>query len=235
MGIGTRFEAFTYRPQITSKFEFRGRNNLLNTYLQLRLNTLSNAVYPKRGSKIDIEAGYVFNQKPDVDFYIQGNPVTNLDSLGFNFNNFIRTKLSYEHYYPLSRKYTFSTLIQAGINFNQKESVLNDYFIGGLNNTFSNQVTFTGLNEGSLYASSVAAFQLGLRYQMYSNLFLTGKFNTAYYNFIRSNKNIESVGFLSGYSVTLGYNFVLGPLEVSAMYSDQSKKVLPYINLGIPF
>ncbi len=234
-GLGTRFETFHYTPQIVSRFEFRGNNSLLNSYATLKLNTLSNAIYPKKGTKIDIEAGYVYNQQQDLSFYKSGTPITNLDSLGFNFNNFIKTKLNFEHYTPITKRYTFFTQVQAGINFNQKESVLNDYFIGGLNNTFSNQVTFTGLNEGSLYASSVAAFQLGLRYQIYSNLFLTGKFNTAYYNFIRSNKNIESVGFLSGYSVTLGYNFVLGPLEVSAMYSDQSKKVLPYINLGIPF
>lgn len=234
MGIGTRFETFSYRPQIASKFEFRGRNNLLNSYLQLRLNTLSNAVYPRRGSKVDIEAGYVYSQRPDVEFYIQGNPVTNLDSLGFSFNNFIRTKLSYEHYYPLSKKYTFSTLIQAGINFNQKESILNNYFIGGLNSSFRNQVIFAGLNEGSVNASSVAALQFGLRYQMYNNLFVLGKVNGAVYNFVGSNKSFSNSTLLTGYSLSLGYNFVLGPLEISAMYCDQSKKLLPYINLGIP-
>jgi NTE family protein len=234
MGIGTRFESFAYRPQIASKFEFRGRNSLLNSYLQLRLNTLSNAVYPKRGSKIDIEAGYVYSQRPDVEFYVQGNRVTNLDSLGFNFNNFIRTKLSYEHYYPLSRKYTFSTLIQAGINFNQKESILNNYFIGGLTNSFRNQITFAGLNEGSVNASSVAALQFGMRYQMYNSLFIMGKVNGAVYNFVGSNKSFSKSTLLTGYSLSLGYNFVLGPLEISAMYCDQSKKLLPYINLGIP-
>ncbi|QEC66269.1 hypothetical protein FRZ67_02705 [Panacibacter ginsenosidivorans] len=234
MGIGTRFEAFGYKPQITSKFEFRGRNNLLNSYIELRLNTLSNAVYPKRGSRIDIEAGYVYSQRPDVEFFLQGNPITNLDSLGFNFNNFIRTKLSYEHYYPISKKYTFSTLIQAGINFNQQESILNNYFIGGLTNTFRNQITFAGLNEGSVNSSSVAALQFGLRYQMYNSLFVLAKANGAYYNFVGSNKSFSNSTLLTGYSLSLGYNFVLGPLEISAMYCDQSRKLLPYINLGIP-
>jgi len=235
IGIGTRLESFSYKPQITSKFEFRGKNNLLNSYLQLHLNTLSNAIYPKRGSKVEIEGGYVYAQHPDVAFYIQGVPITNLDSLGFSFNNFIRTKLSYEHYYPLSSKYTFTTMIQAGINFNQKESILNNYFIGGLTNNFRNQITFAGLSEGSVNASSIATLQFGLRYQMYNNLFLIAKANGGYYNFISSNKTFSNSTFLSGYSLTLGYNFVLGPLEISAMYCDQSKRLLPYINLGIPF
>lgn len=234
-GIGTRFESLRYRPQITSKFEVRGKNSLWNSYMQIRLNTLSNAVYPKRGSKVDIEAGYVYSQNPKVSFFNQGEPITNIDSLGFNFNNFIRTRFSYEHYYPLSAKYTFTTLIQAGINFNQQESILNNYIIGGLNNYFRNQVTFVGLNEGSVNASSIAMLQFGFRYQMYNNLFLIARANGGYYNFIGSNKSFSNSTLLTGYGLTLGYNFVLGPLEVSAMYSDQSKKVLPYINLGIPF
>jgi len=125
-------------------------------------------------------------------------------------------------------------LIQAGINFNQKESILNNYFIGGLNSSFRNQVTFAGLNEGSVNASSVVALQFGLRYQMYNNLFVLGKVNGAVYNFVGSNKSFSNSTLLTGYSLSLGYNFVLGPLEISAMYCDQSKKLLPYINLGIP-
>jgi NTE family protein len=203
--------------------------------VQLRLNTLSNAVYPKRGSKVEIEAGYVYAQHPNVSFYLQGEPITNLDSLGFSFNNFIRTKLLYEHYYPLSSKYTFTTLIQAGLNFNQQESILNNYFIGGLTSSFRNQITFAGLNEGSVNASSIATLQFGLRYQMYNNLFVIARANGGYYNFIGSNKTFSNSTLLTGYGLTLGYNFVLGPLEVSAMYCDQSKKLLPYINLGIPF
>src|SRR5258708_3610366 len=31
------------------------------------------------------------------------------------------------------------------------------------------------------------------------------------------------------------YNVALGPLEVSGMYSDQSKRVIGYVNIGIPF
>jgi NTE family protein len=234
-GIGTRFEAFHYKPEIVSKFEFRGHNNLFNSYLSLKLNTLSNAIYPKRGSLVDIEAGYVYSQHTVLSFYSNGEPIENTDSLGFNFNNFIRTKLNYEHYFPLSQKYTLMTQLQAGLNFNQKESVLNDYFIGGLNHTFRNQITFAGLNEGTVLSSSASSLLFGLRYQVFNNLFLTAKANALYYNFISSNKNLRTPGWLTGYAFTLGYNFILGPLEISAMYCDQSKKLLPYINLGIPF
>jgi NTE family protein len=235
MGIGSRYERFHYKPDISSSFALQGNSNLLNSYFSLRLNTLSNAIYPKSGSKLDVEVGYVYSQKPGLTYTIDGHPISNLDSLGFNFNDYVKTTLNYEHYIPLAKKYTLFAQAQAGINFNQKENILNDYFIGGLTPTFKNQITFAGLNEGTVYTGSVAGIQLGLRYQMYSSLFLIAKANMAYYNFIGSNRDFQDANFLSGYSLSLGYNFILGPLELSAMYCDQTKKVLPYINLGIPF
>ena len=39
--------------------------------------------------------------------------------------------------------------------------------------------------------------------------------------------------FLSGYALTFTYNFALGPLELSAMYSDQSRQKMGYVNIGI--
>ncbi len=235
MGIGTRFEAFYYKPEITSKFELRGSNSLVNSYVFIKLNTLSNNIYPKNGTKVDLEAGYVYDQDPKLKYLQDGQPITNLDSLGFNFSNFIRTRLNIERYVSLTKKYTLFTQEQAGINFNQRVNILNDYFIGGLNYTFLNQITFAGLNEATEHSSSVATFALGLRYEMYSNLFLIGRVNALYYNFIGSDNSPGNPYFLSGASITLGYKFILGPLEISAMYCNQAKQVIPYINLGIPF
>ncbi|MGZ8550110.1 MAG: hypothetical protein ACXWV2_05590, partial [Chitinophagaceae bacterium] len=39
----------------------------------------------------------------------------------------------------------------------------------------------------------------------------------------------------TGYALTFSYNFALGPLDLSLMYCDQTRKIQSYINLGIPF
>ncbi len=234
-GIGTRFEDFHFVPQITSVFELQGNSNLLNSFLSLKLNTLSNAIYPRNGTRIDAEAGYVYDQNPNLTYFKNGSAIINLDSLGYSFHPFVRTKLNFEQYSSLSAHTVFFTQLQAGINFNQKESILNDYYIGGLNYNFRNQITFAGLDEGTVHASSVAALLVGLRYELYNNLYAIGKINGLYYDFVGSDKNPFHANYLTGVSATLGYNFILGPLEISAMYCAQSKKLLPYINLGIPF
>ncbi|HRH60408.1 MAG TPA: patatin-like phospholipase family protein, partial [Chitinophagaceae bacterium] len=233
--LGTRYETFHYKPDVPSSFYLRGNHSLLTTYGAIKLNTLSNVVYPKRGTKLETEAGYLYHQKPQLTYYSYDKQLANTDSLNLAYDDFWRVKFNMEHYQPLSRKLCLVSQAQAFMNFHQKSFVVNDFYAGGLVNTFRNQILFTGLREGTVITGSALSAQLSFRYQMYSNLYLMAKANAMYSNFIRSNRNAGKPEFLSGYALALGYNFVLGPLEISAMYCDQSQKLLPYINLGIPF
>lgn len=112
---------------------------------------------------------------------------------------------------------------------------MNEFVIGGMTNLFHNQVPFAGLREGAFYSPSVAVLQAGLRYQLVSNTFLTARVNTLFNNFISRSSFFNNPDFLSGYSLTFTYNFALGPIELTMMYCDQSKRVLGYVNIGIPF
>jgi len=112
---------------------------------------------------------------------------------------------------------------------------MNEFSIGGLTDQFHNQVTFAGLREGTFYSPTVAELQVGLRYQIFNSTYLTGKANVLANNFISTSKFFVNPDFLSGYSLTFSYNFALGPLDLSAMYCDQSKRVVGYLNIGIPF
>ncbi|BAV06323.1 patatin-like phospholipase [Filimonas lacunae] len=235
LGVGHRFEAFHYTPGIsTNNLEVKGSNQQHNTYAFYKYNSLSNGVYPHKGVKINLEVGGVYGTSPEVDFYRTGKAVT-ADSLGFNYGAFTRATFTFVHYVPVTKRVTLIEYLQAGVNFNDKQGPLNAYYVGGLSTEFRNQILFAGLNEGTTYSSSVANFQLALRYQMYTNIFITGRANLLYRDVITSNSRIGKASYLSGYALTFGYNFLLGPLEISAMYSEQSKKVIPYVNLGIPF
>ena len=125
--------------------------------------------------------------------------------------------------------------VHSGINFNHKQYIMNQFAVGGLTDQFAGQVPFAGLKEGSLYTSGFAALQLGMRYEILNNTFLIGKTNALLNNFLSKNRYLSAPDFLSGYSLTFAYNFALGPLELSAMYCDQTRKVRTYINIGIPF
>jgi NTE family protein len=235
LGAGTRYEWIHYDPSIPSSFELDGKNEFLTTYGYLGVNTLDRSVYPRRGLKIDGEFGFVYNQSPDITFYSEGVPVGNLDSFGISYSNFQQAKLNIEAYATLSSRSTLFTNFQGGINFGYNQSILNDFIVGGMYSLFRNQITFAGLDEAAIYTPSVAAIQLGYRYQLFNNLFIIARSNGLINNFISKDNVLQRPAFLSGHALSMGYNFALGPLEVSAVYSDQSKHVQSVISLGISF
>jgi len=181
--------------------------------------------------KIDAEAGWVFKQHPDVLIHTNNRDVdTAISNAPYK-----RVTFHMESYAPIGRRSTFLSNLQLGINFQEGKNIMNEFSIGGLVNTFHNQITFAGLREGSYYSPSIAAALVGLRYQLYNNVYLTGQANVLFNNFISKPYFFNNPDFLSGYSLTFTYNFALGPLELSLMYCDQWKTVLGYVNIGIPF
>jgi NTE family protein len=235
VGTGTRFEWVNYEPAIRSAFEIQGKNEYVTSYAFFGVNTFNKRVYPDRGLKLDGEIGWVFNQSPKVLFFNDGVPVMNPDSSGVSYNDYCRATLNAEVYTPISPKLNFNAMFQGGFNFQYNRSILNEFIIGGLTKTIRNQIMFAGLDENSLSSVGVAAVQLGLRYEMFNNFYIMGKVNGLVNDFIDFDNTLRKPAFFSGYSAGFAYNFALGPLEISAMYSDQTRKVRSYINLGIPF
>jgi NTE family protein len=230
-GGGARMEYISYTPSLTSSLEFQGNNNFATGYLFFKHNTLDRAIFPRRGVKIDAELDNVFPQDPNVHTHLTGSSA---DST-FSGSPYQRVLFNEEGYIQLARHSTFLVNAQAGINFNYTNNIMNEFVIGGLINTFHNQITFAGLREGTIYSPTVAEMQLGYRYQVFNNIFLTAKANVLVNNFITTSSFFVAPNFLSGYALTFSYNFALGPIEISAMYCDQAHRVIGYVNIGIPF
>lgn len=235
IGIGHRFEWIEYNPQIASVSEFEGRNYFSVFFGYIKYNTLDRNALARKGIKIEVEAARVATQHPNINFLINGEPPTDPDSLTVATSPYLRTWLSAEGYLPISKKLTTFLHLQTGINFDYSRNVLNEFAVGGMTKLFRNQVTFTGFAEGTVYTPAMAAIQGGLRTFLFTGAYLTARANVMFNNFISTSNFIVNEDFYSGYGLTFSYNFALGPLDLSLMYSDQAKKIQSYINLGIPF
>jgi NTE family protein len=235
IGAGHRFEWVNYTPKIAKGVEFKGNNNYNTLYGFVGFNSLDKGIFPRNGVKLYGEAGRVTEQHPDISFLSNGQPVTDPDSLRISTYPYLRTTLDVESYFSFGRRATILLNGQGGINFDYRRNVMNEFAIGGLTKVFRNQITFAGLQEGTLYTPSVAMLQGGLRFLVFNNTYITGKANVLFTNFISKSDFFQNPNFLSGYSLTYSYNFALGPLEISTMYCDQTNKLQWYINLGIPF
>lgn len=234
VGVGSRFEWVKYNPKISSEVEFKGSKKFFTPFAYLARNSLDKSIYPRRGFKLDMEAGWVAPQNSHIRFYENGVQVPP-GVIFISDRSFYRSSLNLETYTPLSKRTTLLFNVQGGANFDYADNALNEFVIGGLTKTFRNQITFAGLPEGAEYSSSVAALQGGLRVQIFNNTYLMGRANVLFNNFVEDSGFFVTRDFFSGYALTFSYNFALGPLEISAMYCDQTGKIQSYVNLGIPF
>ncbi|MEO6930534.1 MAG: patatin-like phospholipase family protein, partial [Chitinophagaceae bacterium] len=236
LSLGSRFEYVRYDPSISPDSAYKGTNNFGSFFLGLYYNSLDRTLFPNTGRKISIEPSFILTQNPSIQFIKDGLPYSNPDSTGLSKTAYPRFQFNLESYSPLGKRSVLFVTTQTGINFNYHNHLLNEFAVGGLNTLFRNQILFAGLKEGSFYSASVAAVQLGLRHQLGNNMYVSGRANALLANFIGENYSFyKSPDFLSGYSMTMAYNFAIGPMEFSFMYSDQSKKVRTYVNIGIPF
>jgi NTE family protein len=96
-------------------------------------------------------------------------------------------------------------------------------------------VLFAGLDETTISTPSVAALMLGLNFQLSKNTFLMAKSNALVNNFKSRDRRLQLDNWLTGHAIVFAYNTPLGPLEFSAAWCEQSKKILTYANFGIPF
>jgi NTE family protein len=234
-GMGTRYERIDFKPIILTGLKAKGKNDFFTSFVYFDANTLDKRTYPRRGFKLNAEFGVVYNQNPRATFSSNGIPITNLDSLGINYDNYQRGTVNLEAYMPLSKRFVFQILLQSGVNFNYKQNLVNNFQIGGLTKTIRNQVLFAGLDETTISTPSVAALMFGLNFQLSKNTYLMAKSNALVNNFKSRDRHLQLDNWLTGHAIVFAYNTPIGPLEFSAAWCEQSKKILTSANFGIPF
>ena len=235
VGLGTRYEYGRFTPEITSRLQLDGHISLLNSYLFYEENTLNAIAYPTHGRKIEAEYGWVYQQRPSFKLLSDSTVIGTEQSTAFSFRPYEHFRLNVEQYVPLNKRATLLVQVQAGVNRNYRQAIANDFVVGGLNSVLRNQLTFAGLPETGIYTGSAVSGLMGYQYAVSPKVFLTGKANALYYNFIDNPAHPQSARMAYGGSLGLGLNSFLGPIDVSLMYSNVAKKLLPYFNIGFPF
>lgn len=231
-GIGTAFEYIHFNPSIKSVSEVRGRFTDLKSYVYLKFNSLNQIFYPTKGIRINTEFAHVYNQKPGLRQFKNGVEV---NPTSLNFENYSRFVFDGSLFASLHSKFVFFSELQAGMNFTSLPNELNNFLIGGINGSFRNQVRFAGFQEATVNSSSAISLQMGLRYNPVNNIYFIGRINGLLKDFVTRNNSTSGHTALTGYALTFAYRTPIGPLELSAMYSDQGKKLQSYVFFGISF
>jgi NTE family protein len=96
---------------------------------------------------------------------------------------------------------------------------------------------FAGLNEGQLTTTSLSSALAGMQYNFSGSLFLTGKINTAVYDFstLTHAWDKDQVKWINGFSLGLGYNLGVLPIEFNGMYSPEIRAFYSHVKIGFLF
>jgi NTE family protein len=234
-GLGARWELVDLNPTIQVGNYFEGKSRFFTLYTVMNYNTFERPFFPAKGSKIDFLAGYVLGLNPDLNVYQDENYLGNLDDLGLGYGNYMRVTLHAKRVAPISKKWAGILDLNSGINFGPNQSMLNNFMIGGVTNVARNQIVFSGLREGKVLTESAIATQVGLRWNVISDAYITLNGSVLYYDFVKKSLSNNNPTWISGTGLTLGYNLPIGPFEYTVMYGGKGVGWSTYINFGFPF
>jgi NTE family protein len=152
-----------------------------------------------------------------------------------NFGDYGRATATVSTVTPISSRWAWLNRFQGGANFSRNQSLLNNFFAGGMSPTFRNQIMFAGLQEGEIASESMAAAHTGLRYNPLGNFYVSLLGSALAYDFVAKGSEPADAQFIFGTGLTLAYDLPIGPIEFSVMMNDQGLGLRTYFNFGFPF
>jgi NTE family protein len=233
LGLGTAYETYSLIPKIAGQAAVEAGNGYFHSYVFYNLTTVDQKHFSREGWNVYGRLGGIYRQRPDDVFYQIGETAGIIDTL--SFKNYGQFRLNIENFLPLSPKVSLISQLNGGMNFKSGQSYLNFFNVGGLTDFLRNQVTFAGLSEFQVKTNSIGVVALGIQVNPFKSLYTSLRANVALHDFAFKSGEFDRGQFLSGYALTIGYHSAIGPLQFSTIYSDQSKKFLGYVNVGMHF
>ena len=221
-GFGARIEYFKYKDFLFKKPEFTidvKSEHFISYYAQLTYNTFNKGYFPSKGN--NFEASYSIY----TDNFAKYNGHAPFSALKASWQGVIR----------MTNRFSLIPALYGRVLIGQEVPYAYENALGGevFGRYLPQQLPFAGIYNIELTDNSIAVAGLKLRQRLGSNhyLTLTGNYAMMDDNFFKLLKGKQIFGCSIGY----GIDSVFGPLEASLGYSNQSKDVGFYINLGFSF
>jgi NTE family protein len=237
LAAGIKHQRNTFSPGVTDNLKVDGNMNNYFTYLKSEAKTTDRRLYPTSGYEFSAVAGVVFNRKAQINIYNNEGTTIDTSELINGKPEFYRFMINYSRYHALSGKLVFLFNLEAGMTVNSQGFIFDNFYLGGVQDLSERQMVFVGLNEGQITSTSLTSALLGMQYNLSGSLFLTGKVNTAMYNF-STPTNIydeDQLKWINGFSLGLGYNLGVLPMEFTAMYSPEIGTIYSHVKIGFIF
>lgn len=235
--IGTNYQQNHFYPDISAVNKIDGTNNYLYSYTKLENNTTNRLYFPNSGRLMRVEAGVVYNRNADILVYNNAGAKADYSFIIDGKPEFYRARFDYLQYLPLHKKLTLFYNLNLGLTYHSQGFDFDNFFIGGIQPLFRQQMVFAGLNEGQITSRSSLIGQIGLQYQVVGDVYVLARANSLFYEFSTYDEIYvhDNTKVLNGFSLGLGYNLGVLPMEFTAMYAPELGMVYKHIKIGFLF
>lgn len=256
LGLGAQKDYTNIVAQIAPDDPKKQNIESLNFYTYLMYDNLDKTFYPRSGYQFYGEVKYFTDLlrtvKNTADFYnffkytvrMKGYiPIHRRFSLYLGLTgSFIKAREPYYLNYDLKNG--------LGI-FRRKIPFIYENYFGGLNTYTTGCFPFTGLNFMQISGRNVLIGDIGMQVEFYKDFFLilrgnVGRVKDNFYNlFKRQNivwekrysftvpiKQRLKNDLIYGYGLTVSYNSIIGPVELTLMRGSESNQFLVLANVG---
>ncbi len=232
--LGTSFFYQELKPTIITLQTVKGNNKGFESYLRHRYISLNRNAFPGSGQDVYVQLALLHNQKTRYRVSSTDGEALTSDYLDLSVKDFVQATFGWDIYIPFNDRATQIIKLNGAYNFGYNEDLVNSFNIGGTNKYLHKQQVFMGLNEYEVLTNAVLSGAFGLQYKIGSSLYASWLINAATYDFdveklddVRVDEN-----FIFGGGLSLGYDSLLGPIEITISYSPQTDKILSYLTLG---
>ncbi len=238
LSAGINYQKNHFYPDVAANVRIDGTTNYFYSYLRTENNTTNRLYFPTSGRILSAEAGVVFDRQADILAYTtNGEEQVDVSYLVDGKPEFYKARIDFLQFKPIHKRLTFFYNVNLGLTLHSQNFVFDGYYVGGIQPMFRQQMVFAGLNEGQINTSSSAIGLIGLQYNIAGDLFLMARANSMFYNFSTEKEFFveENMKVLNGFSLGLGYNLGVLPLEFTAMYAPEIGAIYKHIKIGFLF
>ncbi len=233
IGIEAKYHYTSFAPSISTA-TLKGHLARPSLSIYYHRNTFDRRYLPTKGAKTTLRISNGFNRS----YSYHTESVSAFTDTSFNVTDpLITISLKHSACQSISKKFTIFENLQAGYIENSKDLVFDNFIVGGIQELYSSQMNFVGLQDAQQHTSSLITLGLGGQYNLFGELYSIVRVNAGFINLGNSFKSgiFKDAKFLSGGGLSLAYYLSALPVEFSLMYSPEIDKMYTHISIGYVF
>ncbi|SDG46859.1 patatin-like phospholipase family protein [Psychroflexus sediminis] len=211
-------ETFIEDPEVNEAETIIEKDNLFSTFGYLRIDTLDDKFYPS--------SGFLFSGQLNIYF-----------PLFDDYSEFAIAKGEIGYAQPLFKNVSGYIGSELGFRTGNENLAALNFFLGGFGNqTINNFRHFLGYDFFTLSADSYIKGIVQIDYNFYkrNHLLFTANYANVEDDLLSTGNWLTTPSF-SGYSIGLGSQTIIGPIDLKYSYSPETKENTWFVSLGFWF